>query len=288
LGGVHGYNSASLIAGGKRVDSDLFYRMDAWVICLILLALMSAALEIGFRVGRRVRSAASDQDRSVATTTIAAVLGLLALLLGFSFSMAMTRYDSRYGLVVKEANSIGTTFLRAKMLPEPQRTQVARLLRDYVRLRVSLVRSDSSPEEIERAFRASQRLHDRLWTHAVEAVRADPRPVPTGLFVQTLNEMIDDQTRRVAAMRNRVPSGIYSVLLAVAVGALGLTGYGCGLAGRRNLPATTTAAVLITLVVFVITDLDRPRSGWVRVSQQSIIDLGRSIDRDPMFAARGR
>jgi hypothetical protein len=273
-----------LTSGGERVNTNLLYRFDTWLVCLILLVLLLVALEAGFRVGRRTRPLMVEGDRSAATTVIASVLGLLALLLGFSFSMAMARYDARYELVVHEANTVGTTFLRAKMLPEPRRTRVARLLRNYVDVRASRAAAGRDQIAFENAVRESERLQKRIWAHAIEAVRTDPKPVPTGLFVQTLNDMIDDHAKRLAAMRNHVPALIYLILYSVAIGAMGLAGYGCGLAGRRNLLATVTAAVLITLVVFAITDLDRPRTGWIRVSQQSILDLRDSMDRDPIFS----
>jgi hypothetical protein len=263
------------------VDTDMVYRVSSWVACTILFVLMLAATQVGFLIGRRVRAREGPEDASPTTTIQAAVLGLLALLLGFSFSMAMTRYDTRKRLVVEEANAIGTTYLRAKMLPADQSSEICDLLRRYVDARLELYEAGVNREALLRANDRSERLQRQLWARAIEAVRANPRPVPTGMFVQTLNDVIDDHAKRVEAYQNQVPSLVFIILYLVAILSMGLTGHACGLTGHRNLTPTINAAFLIALVVFMVNDLDRPRQGIIRVNQQSMIDLRDSMDRGP-------
>ena len=194
--------------------------------------------------------------------------------------MAMSRYDLRRQLVVDEANAIGTTYLRAKMLAKPQSTEIPTLLLRYIDVRLIFSASSRDQPAFARADAEAERLHRALWSQAMAAVKSNPQPVPTGLFVQSLNEVIDDHAKRVAAMQNQVPALIFAVLYLVAIGAMGLTGFACGLAGRRSLVAALSASVLIALVAFAITDLDQPRRGLIRTSQQSLIDLRASINRD--------
>ncbi len=196
------------------------------------------------------------------------MIGLLGLLLGFTFSMAMSRHDIRRLLVVDDSNAIGTTYLRSKFLPEPHKTQVARLLRRYVDVRLEPYRAGRDEERLRKAISETQELQSELWSQAVAMVKIDPRPVPTGLFVQTLNDLIDDHEKRMTAFESQVPSSIFMLLYIAAVLSMGLTGYGCGIAGSRSLVSTMTSIVLIASVIFLISD-SGPASAGTHQSQSA-------------------
>jgi len=253
------------------------YRPNEFLIVGALLALLLIATEIGFRRGRSARPAIEDPAKSHYWSLQAGVMGLLALLLAFTFSMSVMRYDARKELLIDEANAIGTTYLRSSMLPEPYRSEVAKLIGDYVasRLRDYAIAVDEEKREAEE--RNCQRLQNQLWSQAVEATAKNPQPVPTGLFISSLNDVIDVAAKRDAARENHVPQPVLTFLFLVTILTMALLGYGCGLGNHRNIAATATVCLLISLVILVIMDLDRPRRGLITISQKPMLYLRDSL-----------
>lgn len=135
-------------------------------------------------------------------------------------------------------------------------------------------------EQLKEAQNRAGQLQNQLWSDAISAVQKDDRMATAGLFIQSLNNVIDTQEKRLAAMENHVPESVLLLLFIVGlVAALGV-GYGCGLGAHRNLFSTTMMSLLIVLVITVIIDLDRPRRGWIRVSQNSMIRLQKGLSTD--------
>jgi hypothetical protein len=255
-----------------------FYHANEWVILGVSIALFLLVIEAGFRLGRRNRVSVSEHAKSQINTIQGAMLGLLALLLGFTFAMAISRYEVRKQLVLDEANAIGTTFLRAQLLPEPPRQEVSNLLRQYVEVRLRFYKAGVDPERLREAEKQAEKIHLLLWSYATALAEKDSRAVTTGLFLQSLNEVIDLYAKRLTALENHVPQIILVLLYSVALVANGLIGYGCGLGERRNFFVTLMAAMLIAVVILVIVDLDRPRRGLIRVGQERMLDLHHSLE----------
>ena len=164
-----------------------------WGLFLAMCVLTWLALEGGYRLGRWRHDATSDEKDAPVGAMVAAVLGLLAFMLAFTFSMAASRFESRRQAVLEEANAIGTTYLRARLLPEPQRGEVAKLLREYVDVRVRGIREGKIAEAVAR----SEELHEQLWSQATAAAEKNPGSIMTGLFIQSLNDVIDLHAKRV-------------------------------------------------------------------------------------------
>jgi len=261
------------------VSEEIFYRIDLWILFAALLVCLLAAAEIGFLLGRRARPDIDEYTRSQINTIQAAVLGMLALLLGFTFSMSTSRYEVRKQLVLDESNAIGTTFLRAQLLPEPQRKDTSDLLRRYVDIRLKFYSAGIEQVLLRQAIEKTEQTHKELWSHAAAVGEKDPRAITTGLFIQSLNEMIDLHSKRMAALENHVPEVVFILLYLVSIMAMGMVGYGCGLGGRRSLVMAMTTAFLIALVILIVLDLDRPARGLVKVSQQRLIDLQESLKK---------
>ena len=259
------------------MNGELFYLTSMWVIYPASIAVFIAATIGGFLLGRRARSRAGDASLSEVTTIQAGIMGLLGLLLGFSFAMAVSRYDMRKQLVLDEANAIGTTYLRAQLLPGPYPSQVSDLLRRYVDVRLEFYQAGIDRRKLRDANAKTDQLQRRLWSRAVAASKMDPRSVSTGLFVQSLNNVIDIHSMRLMALENHVPGGVFLILYLAATVAMWLTGYACGLADFRGRFPILIAAILIASVTIVIVDLDRPRRGLITVSQQSMLRLQKSL-----------
>jgi hypothetical protein len=243
------------------------------IIFPVSLVALLAASEVGRFIGRR----ASGRGGEDVSTLEGAALGLLALMIGFTFAMTLSRFEARRDAVLAEANAIGTTALRARLLPSPHNIEINKLLREYVKVRLDITQRAVSAAELNAAIARSGEIHEALWQQTKLIAAKDNGMVPTGLFIQTLNEMIDDHARRLEALRNRVPNIVLVALYGVALVACALAGYGNGLESYRvRLPVYTTA-LLIAAVILLIQDLDRPTTGFIKTSQQPMIDTAASI-----------
>jgi hypothetical protein len=232
--------------------------------------------EVGYRVGRRVRVRDATGSLADLGTTLGGLLGLLGLLLAFTFGMAGSRFDDRKTLVIEEANAIGTAWLRADLVPEPMRTQAREVLRDYAQSRIDAAAAGGAAARSEAIARA-ERLHGSLWTLTVAAATAAPSPT-VALFVAAVNEVIDMHARRLAAsMRNPIPPIIFGTLYVVALLVLAALGYSRGLVGDRSAVATLLLSVVLAVVLALILDLDRPGEGYLRVDQQAMQDVRASM-----------
>src|SRR3954469_22530535 len=242
----------------RAVVSAWFYDLGAAFLYPIIAVLIAGSGELGNLIGRRLRKA-HIEGGDIGTLTGAA-LGLLALLLAFSFSIALSRYEARRNMVLEEANAIGSTANFALMLPKTSQESILSLLRDYTTVRIGLG-VPFNPPKMEHDVARSLALQSQLWQHAVAITQEAPQSLPAYRFVASLNEMNNIHERRLTVLRNHVPPEVMIILIAVSMVAMGFTGYHAGVVGthRRiiNLIMPVTVAVLIVLVV----DLDRPSRG---------------------------
>ncbi|HUO08046.1 MAG TPA: hypothetical protein VM008_07090 [Phycisphaerae bacterium] len=247
---------------------------------LALLALLLVIIEIGYRAGKRHAKRNVENSALDIGTIQAAILGLLGLLLAFTYSSASTRMETRKQMIVSEANDIGTAFLRADLLPEPQRSALRNALRDYANTRIIEDDVAADPEKSRAAIANSEAILSRLWPIATDLAATGTRPFTPAdaLVLQSLNAVIDTHSSRLAAGRDHLPPAILALLLFVAFISVGISGYACGLAGHHNLLLTTMLALLITAVMLTIADLDSPHAGLLRASQQSLRDLTSSLN----------
>ena len=262
------------------MSTELLYRVSEPLIAIVMLVLLLLATEFGYWKGFKSRERISEAARSPISTISGGTLGLLALLLGFSFSMALSRYELRTHLVMEESNAIGTTYLRSRLLPEPVNKEAASLLRQYVDTRVDFHRTVHDQTKLNELTNRTEELQRQLWLRVPIAVEKDSRPSTTGLFTQSLNELIDIYGARRAAIDNHVPESIVFLLLCVSIMAVLGIGFVCGLGQQRNLFSTVMLAVLLMLVMTAIIDLDRPRRGLIRVREDSMLRLQSTITQE--------
>lgn len=253
---------------------DSFYDADLLVLYPAIIVLIVGAVQLGTWLGRRrVLRASARHDTATLT---GAALGLVALLLGFSFSLALSRYDARRDLVIEEANAIGSTANFALMLPAEARWPMLSLLRDYTSVRIGLG-VPFSDAKMQRDIARSVELQGRLWQQAVSLTVASPQSLPVYRFVGSLNEMNNIHERRISALRNHVPGEVVFVLIGLAMIGMGFTGFHAGLAGARFSIPTLVMALAVAVVVMLIVDLDRPARGLIRVSAQPLIDAAQGF-----------
>jgi hypothetical protein len=251
--------------------------MTVTVFAIGLSAGLLGSCELGYWLGRRAR-AGQDQARIAHVTTWQnEVLAMLALLVGFSFAMAVARFDTRKELVVAETNAIGTTYLRTRLLDEPAGEELRALLRRYVKARLAFYDAGRHLDRIAAAEREAASLQQAIWSRVVTAGRADPQSELSSLLIESTNEMIDVDTKRLAALENKVPITVFVLLVLVAAVGVVLIGYACGYDGRRLPFGMIVVPILIAIVVVMVFDIAHPRLGLVRSGQQSLIRLSQSL-----------
>ncbi len=259
------------------MNNYLFFEAPVELLGVICLSLMLACSEAGFRAGRKAHGSVGEAMRSRIAIFEGAMLGVLGLLMGFTMSMGATRFDVRRQLVVQESNAIGTTWLRSMMLPQPENTEFVGVLRRYVDARVNLA-SAKNLDELAQLREVATRLQPELWSRVTSFAARDTRSVPAGLLLDTTNQMIDLEATRWAYFWGHVPRSVILVNVFIAVLAATLLGYGFGLIGKRQIASMLMLALSISAVLTVIVDLDRPWQGYIRVSQQPMLDLQKQLN----------
>jgi hypothetical protein len=205
---------------------------------------------------------------------LAATLTLLGLIIGFSFSMAISRYDLRKNYEEAEANAIGTEFLRADILPEPDAARVRALLRKYLDQRVSFY-TTRDRQQLAQVNADTTQLQNELWSAVKAPAGAQPTPV-MALAVSGMNDVLNSQGYTQAAWWNRIPIAAWGLMMAIAICCNLLIGY-----GARDVKAGTALLLVLPLVVSIafllIADIDSPRSGIIHVRPQNILSLQESL-----------
>ena len=257
----------------------MFFRLGSLELGLILAAVIFGPTCLGLFLGARIRHR-SEQLREPLGVLQSALLGLVGLVLAFGLALAVGRYESRRTAVVDDANAIGTTYLRAQTLPEPIRTRSLQLLVRYADTSIRLSRSVPGSSKAGQAIADGQKLQRQLWGLAGRALVEAPIASAPRLYVETLNTMIDQQTVRIAALNNRVPGPVLAVEVIFAAVALGLLGFYLALLGRGVLPVLLSAA-LVSLLLLVTFDLDRPTRGLIRVPATPLTNLRASMELPP-------
>jgi hypothetical protein len=235
--------------------------MGLVIFTLGLAAALIVTSEAMYRFGRTRTDLYDEKLGGQISTVQAATLGLLALVLGFTMSMAEGRYNTRRQILVAEANAVGTTYLRADILPEPERTRTRELLRRYIDERLAYF--SASEGEAPAVTVRSQAIAADVWNLAVETARLHPDWDVLSSYLEATTDMIELEATRDLAIRARVPGLIDSLLLLIAFTAMGVTGFATGLSRTRTALTLYIVPVLIALACAVINDLDRTRFGFI-------------------------
>jgi len=255
-----------------------FDRLPLPSVFLLTVLFVLLAIVVGAWVGKLGKRSPDDGKEPIGSV-VGATLGLLAFILAFTFGMTASRYDARKELLLEEVNAIGTTYLRAGLLSEPYRSEARDLLREYVDLRVGLV---TQPDTLAHVIARSEQIQSQLWSEVEQMTAGTPPSVLQVLFIQSLNETIDLQTKRVTvALQYRVPATIWLGLYLVALFAMTAVGYQFAQSGHRQLLAGLILALSFSSVLTLIADLDRAAEGTVRLNQQPLYHLQKQLHAAP-------
>lgn len=236
--------------------------------------------ELGFRLGRWRKTRNPDETEGASGTLVGALLGLLAFLLAIAMGIAADRFDARRGLVLEEATTLNTAYLRAGYLPDPYQTEIRDLLREYVPLRIVPEDPDIAIELANLA--RSNEIQDELWAITEDVAIELDRSDIIALYVESVNEVITVSAERVTAgIYARVPDTVLVFLLLLAFGSIGMVGFGAGQAGKRSIVTATIMIVALGATLTLVVDLDRPREGLLQVSQRPLIELQERLEAEP-------
>ena len=242
--------------------------------------LVLLAAEIGFRLGLWLQS--RDPELGEATLSgpvVGGMLGLMAFLIAFSIGIVIGQQNERRGLVVTEANAVGTAYLRAGFLEEPARTTTRDLLFEYAEIRAN---ATADPTLLGNTITRSEDIHAELWSTVEDTVRQGNESDVMALFIDSINSVIDVHTLRLAAFNLRLPSLLGIVLYMATVLSFLLVGVANSADGKRDFAAILLFALAFVAVLIIIVDLDRPQEGLLTVSQRALTDvLGQMTTSSP-------
>lgn len=246
-------------------ESGLNYNAIAFLLVLGLFAGMLPMLTLGQRLGRRSLGQETDVVRSRLTGVESAIFGLMGLMIAFTFSGAAARYELRRQLVVEEANAVGTAYLRLDLLPAASQLALREKFRQYVAARIAVYRVLPDVVASDAQAAIAMTLQNEIWTGVLAELKEVP-PQATIVVVPALNQMIDVTTTRAIAARTHTPKLIFAILLILGLVCSLLAGYVLAYTNTRNVRLHVFAfAVVVTLTIYVILDLDYPRFGFIRL-----------------------
>jgi hypothetical protein len=220
------------------------------------------------------RADLQGQSRDDFGVVLAAALTLLGLIIGFSFSMAVSRYDQRKNYEEAEANAIGTEYVRADLLPAPQAAATRELLRRYVEQRVSFYRT-SDAERLRQIDIQTAALQSKMWSAVTVQAVAQPSPL-AALVVSGMNDVLNSQGYTQAAWWNRIPVAAWALMAVIAVLCNVMLGYAGGTLKPRGVLLLVLPFV-VSVSFFLIADIDSPRGGIIRVVPQNLLSLSGSL-----------
>ena len=257
--------------------------IPVWALFIVTAALVVFTLEIGFRVGKRVRRRSTEERESPVSAIAGTILGLLSFMLAFTFSIASDRYDRKKSLVREEANVLRTVWHRSDFLQEPDRAKTKTLLREYLDHRIAFHESGNR-ETADPSLADSVHKQHEMWDIAVTNVRKDPflNSDIGAMYVESVNQIADVHALRVnQGLQARIPSALWSVLYVLMfLGMIGL-GYQTAIADSSRSRASFLLAFAFSLVIALIAALDYPMSRFVRVSHEPLVMLQREMKDTP-------
>jgi hypothetical protein len=253
----------------------LLDQLPIWAVYVVTVVVVLVAAEIGFRLGRWLQRRDPESGTTVVSgTVVGGMLGLMAFLLAFCIGIVINQHNGRKAMVVTEANAVGTAFLRAGFLGEPDRDSARSLLHEYVEVRLAAA---DDPALLDSTLTRSEEIHGQLWSIVEDNVRQGQESDIMALFVSSINEVIDVHSLRLAAVDLRLPRLLGVVLYAATLLSFLLVGVANSADGKRDPFAILLFALAYVAVLMLVVDLDRPQQGLLTVSQTALSDLLRQM-----------
>jgi hypothetical protein len=256
------------------MKTDLLDAFPIWVTAVLIAILLLGACEAGYQVARR----RGDVEKADEGHVLSAMLALLGLLVGFTFSIVVSRHEQRRLLVVDEAKAIETEYLRTQMMPEPYRSRLAEMLRRYADARIAIGSAGEDRVVAVRGYALTDSLKREMWVTVIAADTLVQPPALASLIAGGMNTIIELASARRAALEARLPSITFGVLLLFAAVAAAMLGFVSGSGKHPRRAGAIVMLLLLTLALGLILDLDRPLRGTIKVNQQPLMDARASMN----------
>lgn len=270
-GGIFNYSE---IFNPNAMNQSLLYQTPTWVIAVVLFLSMIIIYWIGYMI----RKAEIKRNKALSNEGLgsieASLLGLLALLLSFTFSMSATRYDNRRTVIIDEANNIGTVILRADMYPDSIKSLLKADLKDYLEARIEYYNTGVDSAKINLALKKTESIYTKIWGRVIRESQKTENTVRSNQMIPALNNMIDIVTTRDAIKNATVPNSVFGLLFLIILFAGFTVGYSNIKKQKNHILALAFSLTVVTTVCLIL-DLDRPRRGIIDMSssEQKIVDL---------------
>ena len=246
-------------------------RVPLWAVYFGTVVIALLVAEVGYRIGMwQQRRDPSALESPLTGIVVGGMLGLMAFLLAFTIGIAISQHNNRKAMVVSEANAIGTAYLRAGLIGDSVRDASRDLMRQYVDLRLAV---QSDPTQLESVLAHSEEIHSELWAIVEENIRQGSDPEILALYVESINDVIDVHSLRLAAITLRLPQLLGAVMYATIILSFLLVGIASSSDGKRHLVPILLLALSFVAVLIIIVDLDRPQEGLLNVNQAALYDL---------------
>ena len=246
------------------------YNYPLWVAGLIFVAVLILTLEFGFQIGLKKREKWKDADSGGGNVVLTSMFALMGLVLAFTYAVGVGHYDARKKAVVIEANTLGTAFLKANLVAEPARTELKTLLLDYARTRSFQAETSKTDDDRNTFLRIAMVKQANIWSATMRAVnQGDPGPMESSL-VTSISEVFDAHTNRLSAILDKLPRVVMWMLLFISATSLGVAGFNAGIQGRMSRWRMTAFSIVLSGLMIVILDFDRPGDGLIVIKTHSI------------------
>ncbi len=237
--------------------------LDALYIVIILFFLMLITIWIGYKIG--VKKTKSDNKNTEISSSL---LGLLALILGFTFAMSGSRYENRKNNLIDEANSIGTAILRADIYPDSLKNEFKKDFKAYLNSRRDYYLLENDDVKLTASLKQSAAASEKLWNRAAFYAKDKDYFIQSNMMLPALNEMFDSASKSNMVLNSKVPETIVYLMLAFSIIISFFIGYNSGLEKKINIRSITGFCFLICIVIFITLDLDRPRRGLIKLDTE--------------------
>jgi hypothetical protein len=265
------------------VNLPFYYQIPFWTTPLLFVGILLLSIEVSYRVGvgQRLRIGEEREQDRRGDVILTALLALLGLMLAFTYSFTVSRSDLRKTAAMDEINAVGTAFLRADLLDEPHRTSIRRSLLEYARTLVIDPQEAASRDGIKKVVERMSAKQSEIWPAVKEMAEVQAPSPLTNSMVQSITDVSDAHTKRLMAALDWLPGVILAMLLLVGCGCLSIVGYSAGRADSLRRWRTTVLTLVLAAVMMMITDFDRPLSGFVQMNQHPYSWLVQEMELAP-------
>ena len=254
----------------RFVNFSIYHQLPFVAVLVLYVVVLLAALEIGYRLGIRKHDDWKGSADDVGKLFLTSLFGVLGLMLAFSFGSGVSFHKTRKQAIVQEANALGTAYLRAGLVDDPGRSELRRVLLAYAHTRVAGSREIPDAETLRKLIEESWRAKAKLWPVTEEILRESEKGPIGASLAAAVNNVLDADTIRVAAIVDCLPPVVLTMLLLIAAATVSVAGFNAGLSGRISRWRATILCLVVAAIMLVILDFDRPITGFIRVSNESI------------------